>query len=472
MECIDEAMLRILVRAGKDAAAVRAALERFYQGWGIDVDTLRGVRSVDDMLARIWEFFDKDPHRLMILLLGREDASKLHEIEEKAPPTLFAHVVPRSKVRNARLELIAAEIARARAKIRLRTAWDKERRVFVFTGRGEPLERLSYEPSFEAFIGIGAFPRLVELLSGGRIGENPLVLRTHGGLHLVYNGPGVRAELEISDTGLAPRARILGGEAVDVSLNSLIEANRGYIGVLEEASAQFLRSLGEFDTVIVPWSGGKDSTAALLLAIKVYGAERITALYVDTGTEFPATRHYVHRVADKLGIRLVEAYAGLDKALRNGMPLPSHDNRWCTGLKIETIERKVRELARGRALLVIGDRDAESPRRSNRPPIRPGPASNVLAVAPLKLWSAAHIQLYILSKGLPLNPMYLAGFYRIGCYMCPALRSWEILSLSTDRKTYIRLLKSPIFRSFISHRLRRSHKTLLEEECPLEGMCS
>ncbi len=117
-------MFRIIVRAGKDAAAVHAALERFYQGWGIDVDTLRGARSVDDMLTRIWEFFDKDPHRLMILLLGREDASKLHGIEEKAPPTLFAHVVPRSKVRNARLELIAAEIARARAKIRLRTAWD------------------------------------------------------------------------------------------------------------------------------------------------------------------------------------------------------------------------------------------------------------------------------------------------------------------------------------------------------------
>ncbi|MET1102213.1 MAG: hypothetical protein ABWW69_07055 [Pyrodictiaceae archaeon] len=38
------------------------------------------------MLARIRELFDKDPYRLMVLLLGREDADKLREIEERAPP--------------------------------------------------------------------------------------------------------------------------------------------------------------------------------------------------------------------------------------------------------------------------------------------------------------------------------------------------------------------------------------------------
>jgi len=465
-------MFRVITRAGKDASAVRAALERFYPGWGIEVSTLRGVRRVDDMLAALWEIVDRDPYKPSILLLGREDAGKVDEIEKKAPLNVFVHLVPRSKVRNARLELIAAEIARARAKIRLRASWDQGRRAYVFSNMGEPLERLAYEPSFEAFIGVGAFPRLVEALSGEAIGRNPLVIRAHGGLHLVYNGPRVRAELEISDTGLAPRARIVSSNVVDVELSSLIESNREYIGVLERASQQFLRELGSFDTVIVPWSGGKDSTAALLLAISIYGAENVVALYVDTGTEFPATRQYVHSVADKLGIRLVEAYAGIDKALASGKPLPSHDNRWCTGLKIEAIESKVRELARGRTLLVIGDRDAESPRRSNRPPIRPGPAPNVLAVAPLKLWGAAHIQLYLLSKGVPLNPMYYAGFYRIGCYMCPALRSWELLSLSSDTRTYLRLLRSPIFRAFISNRLRRRlHKTL-GDECPLGGICA
>ncbi|BEP18660.1 phosphoadenosine phosphosulfate reductase family protein [Pyrofollis japonicus] len=458
-------MFRIVTRASKDASAVKAALERFYPGWGIEVKTLKGVRKVDDMLANIYSILEEDGSKPTIILLGREDEAKIPVIEEKLPPGVVAHVVPRRSVRNARLELIAAEIARARAKFRLLAAWDDKRNIYVFGARGKRLEKLGFEPSFELFIGLGSFSRLVSVLAGGKIGDNPLVLRTHGNLHLVYNGPLVRAELEIPDYGVAPRARIVGSKPVSVSLDSLVDANRETIDLLASYSKEFLLGLGEFDTVIVPWSGGKDSTAALLLAIEAFGADKVTALYVDTGTEFPSSKSYVYEVAEKLGVKLVEAYAGIDKELLSGsMPMPSHDNRWCTGLKIEAIEKKVRELARGRTLLVIGDRDAESPRRSQRPPVRPGPASNVIAAAPLKMWSGAHIQLYILSRGLRLNPMYYAGFYRIGCYMCPALRSWELLAISEYRKEYLRLLRSPIFRRFISMRLRRRYKHGFDSE--------
>ncbi|KSW11299.1 hypothetical protein CF15_00020 [Pyrodictium occultum] len=465
-------MFTIIVRSKRDADAVKAMLDRFYPGWGVEVRTLHGARGGEAMLAELSGIVE--PDRFYILLLGREDAEAARLVREEAPRNVVMHMVPRRRVRNARLELLYAEVARARSMIRVSASWDPSRRVFLLGPRapGQPLEGLEPKPSLEAFIGVGRFSEILSRLAGGRVGRNPLVVRASGSLHLVYNGARPRAELDIVDEGPAPRARLLeGSEPVDVDLPRMVEANRGVLGLYERASARFLEGLGEFDTVIVPWSGGKDSTATLLLALKIYGRDRVRVVYGDTGTEFPLSVEYVEQVADKLGIDYVRAYAGIDKALLKGAaPMPSHSSRWCTGLKVEAVERAVRKLARGRTLLLIGDRDAESPRRSARPPVRPGPAEGIMAAAPLKLWGGVHVQLYILSQGLPLNPMYEHGFYRIGCYMCPALRSWEVYVLTSTPGLHFRLLRSPIYRRFIASRLRRGPAPVGEGDgCSLEA---
>lgn len=48
----------------------------------------------------------------------------------------------------------------------------------------------------------------------------------------------------------------------DVSLESLIELNGDYIEAFAHASKAFLWQFADYD-IIVPWSGGKDSTAVL-----------------------------------------------------------------------------------------------------------------------------------------------------------------------------------------------------------------
>ncbi len=91
------------------------------------------------------------------------------------------------------------------------------------------------------------------------------------------------------------------------------------------------------------------------------------------------------------------------------MSMPTHDNRWCTSRKIASVMVTIAKLSEGNTLIITGDRNAESRRRSLRPSVRVLD-KNTIMLTPIKLWSGAHVQLYILKKGLRFNPLYEKGF--------------------------------------------------------------
>ncbi len=153
-------------------------------------------------------------------------------------------------------------------------------------------------------------------------------------------------------------------------------------------------------------------------------AEKSYCRLCKHASRFPGERRIHRKTTKQLSIKLIKTVADIKTKIRQGAPPPSHENRWCTGEKIEALKRTVREIAEGKTLVISGDRDSESRARSKRPPIRKEEYWTV--ASPLKLWSTAHIQLYLLINGVQLNPLYYKGFYRLGCYICPSLRSWEI----------------------------------------------
>jgi len=446
-------MLRIIVRSKRDADAVKAVIRKFYQGWGLNVETLKGARSIDKAMEILEKY--KHSSEFIIVILGREDREIASTLESQTPLNFIIHTIPFTKVRNMRIEQLFHELELAKSKIRLTVTWDSIRKVFILQRGGIPLEDLKFNPAFDVFFGLGEKTKAyLSTIIGGRIGLNPLLVREFGGLHKVYCGPRKTGILRIPDEGIEPWGEKFTNEVYDVELSKLIESNSHVLKLYESVSLKFLKRFRDWaDTVIIPWSGGKDSTAALLLALKVFGSKKVTAIYANTGLEFPWTLEYVEKVTKLLNVKVYTVYVGLNEELRRGRSLPTHSNRWCTGLKINAIEKAVNELAQGNTLVVIGDRDAESERRGRRP-LAKFIASDRLIVAPIKLWSAAHVQLYLTLNNIPLNPLYTIGFYRIGCYICPALRSWEVYLMMRDSELVNSLISQPFYRDFIN--LRKS----------------
>lgn len=408
-------MYKVIVRAKKDADAVRAALKTFYESWGVEVSTLRGVRGYDEFRDALEGVLDSE--KFNVVLVGREDEDKL-ALEEEMPPNVVFSLVPRKRVRNARLFTIREALERGRAKIRNTVRW---RGAYVL-GRGRGVDLgIEPHPAYDVFLFLGE--RAVELVSEyvGRV-EGPLLLvRKMGGEHDVYAGPDLVGRLRVPDEGRVSGESV-GRQSESTDLRTLLRENARVLEVLERISASLLEKMGgEFDTAVVPWSGGRDSTAALLLALKTLG-DRVKAVYVDMGLEFECTREYVLEVSKRLGVELHVARVDLERHVEE-RGLPSHEDRWCTKLKIRALYEKIREIAEGKTLVVVGDRDAESELRSKRGPVREH--EGLVQVAPIKNWSTAHAQLYVLEHQIPLNPLYELGFYRIGCWICPALRSWE-----------------------------------------------
>ena len=469
-------MIDIIVRSKRDADAVKAMLRVFYDNWRINVHTLHGARRLDKALSELEDIVTSD--KFYVLLLGREDKELARELDKHTPMNVSVHVVPRAKIRNTRIEHLSNEFNMARSKLRLAVTWSEKYESYVFGLRqGKALEEFEYNPAYDVFMGIGnGFYKALTRVFRKRICYNPVLVRKFGGLHDVYCGYKKIALLEIPDEGFRPTGKVIEEfHGNGINLDKIIEANKHVIELYERISMKFLQQFRDWaDTVIVPWSGGKDSTATLILVLKVFPKDKVKVVFSDTGTEFPWTIEYIDVVSKKLGIKVNRVYAGVDKGLLSeGKPMPTHDNRWCTERKIAGVMNAIARLAEGNTIIVTGDRDAESKRRSARPPIRVID-ENTLMLAPIKMWSAAHVQLYILYNNIELNPLYEKGFYRIGCYMCPALRSWELFVMNTDLSIALRLQKYLIYREFIKYRLYAKNKDIKAAEesyCDMLSIC-
>ncbi len=450
-------MINIIVRSSRDADAVKSMIERFYPEWEIKVYTLHGSRGIDDVKYYLSKIIISD--QFYVLMLGREDRDLIGELIRDKPANLAIVPVPRKRVRNTRIEHLAWLFDIGRSMFRLGIGWDHGKNAYILDPyRGTRLEDYEYDPGYDVFIGLGETMRkYLEEIIGGNICSDPLMLRMYGGVHNIYCGDKIVARINIPDEGTRPSGKyIFKNNAFPKHiLSRTIKANKEIMSIYEKISIEALKKYREWtDTVIVPWSGGKDSTATLLLVLSIFSKDKVVAIYADTGTEFPWTREYVKELSERLGINIVRVYAGIDKGLLvDGMPLPTHNNRWCTLRKINAIEKIIREyMSKGNVLIVKGDRDAESRSRSVRPPISID-SENRIVVTPIKFWGTIHVQLYLLSKGIRLNPLYYKGFYRIGCYMCPALRSWELYIMLRDPEIRRVLEKYPIYKMFIRKRL-------------------
>ncbi len=214
----------------------------------------------------------------------------------------------------------------------------------------------------------------------------------------------------------------------DSDRETFVRCNREHLKNIEGNAVSDIRSFikGKSQPMTASFSGGKDSLAALGIAMKV--TKDIELLYINTGLEFPETVEYVEAFAKKNDMRLHMARA--DHAFKENVDTfgpPAKDFRWCCKVcKLGPITDMIsKEYPKG-TITVEGNRVLESFARSRIGFVTKNPfVPNQINLNPVRTWSAAEIWGYIWMKGLEYNPLYERDFERIGCYLCPSCLASE-----------------------------------------------
>ncbi len=191
--------------------------------------------------------------------------------------------------------------------------------------------------------------------------------------------------------------------------------------------------------VLVPTSGGKDSQAALKLAVQHYATNDIRGLFCDTQWEHPSTYAHIERLKDLYGVRIDRVTGGsfLGKSIKYGR-FPGGGARHCTDeLKIRETKIYCKALAeeQGGFEVWYGMRSGESAERKKRyarklptelyAPHEVLPSKypqylarmGVMFRLPVLDWSALDVLEFLAGEE---NPLYRAGFERVGCFPCLA----------------------------------------------------
>ncbi|GAI72346.1 unnamed protein product [marine sediment metagenome] len=181
--------------------------------------------------------------------------------------------------------------------------------------------------------------------------------------------------------------------------------------------------------VIVNFSGGKDSTVAILEALKKYPKDEIILCYQDTGAEYLETESHVKKVAELFELPLVilrrhEDFWELAQRL-NHFPTPQMRN--CTlYLKVREVNKWIRanrQRLGSEIIIVSGIRGEESLHRSKLPEwgihettLKDG---SFVAKAWLPCLHLKEKEVYdiIRSEGLPIHPCYEFS-QRCNCWGC------------------------------------------------------
>lgn len=221
--------------------------------------------------------------------------------------------------------------------------------------------------------------------------------------------------------------------------------------------------------VVVQFSGGKDSTAALLWTLKNL-TKKPLVVFCDTGFEASETYRYLEYIEEKLNLSITrissKKYNGMLEMVEHKKRFPSTKARFCTSeLKSKPMIDFLLDLDDD-FMTVQGIRADESFSRSFlkefcnyfeyyfRPynadgdkhtyrakEIRKIPKSRCTEVIrPIFRWKANDVISFIQENRIEINPLYKKGFKRVGCFPCIMANKNDIRSLSRfypDRITQI-----------------------------------
>jgi len=189
------------------------------------------------------------------------------------------------------------------------------------------------------------------------------------------------------------------------------------------------------DLYVVALSGGRDSSAAGVWALRHLPRPRLLFVFADTEAELPETyaylRRYEERLLEPVGLSLtVLKTPGFEGRLRRyGWFLPGPRARWCTkDLKITPMERWRADLGAERLCWIVGGRVDED--RLHKPAVVMRTGDNDLRFYPglAEGWTLADTQDILAEAGIGESALYQLK-PRSGCFNCffQSHHSWRRL---------------------------------------------
>lgn len=213
----------------------------------------------------------------------------------------------------------------------------------------------------------------------------------------------------------------------DSFIQRAIEANQTVLMELESEATEFIRmALNEFPDAkpIVAFSGGKDSAATAHLVSQVVHP---TLFFSNTTMEYPETCDYISSFAESFGWELRTEEPDTDFfTMCEQLDPPSRILRWCCSVFKGSLLSRFLNGLEYPAVNFDGIRRWESNRRRqyDRATYNPKVVKQV-TFRPIIDWTSLDVWLYNFWHSLPVNPLYLKGFARVGCYPCPNNTEFE-----------------------------------------------
>ncbi len=198
--------------------------------------------------------------------------------------------------------------------------------------------------------------------------------------------------------------------------------NEAHLFIQEQAS-KFPR-----ESIVLSFSGGKDSTVTADLAIKALSEPSLVHIFGNTTLEFPMTIEYARRYRENNQKAIFKIAKNREQdfyKVCDDIGPPARMMRWCCSMfKTGPITRVLNSLYREKSILTFyGIRKSESVSRSKYNRVEDNPESVKIqkqtVASPIIDWKDIDIWLYLLSENVDFNYAYRLGYDRVGCWCCP-----------------------------------------------------
>jgi 3'-phosphoadenosine 5'-phosphosulfate sulfotransferase (PAPS reductase)/FAD synthetase len=253
---------------------------------------------------------------------------------------------------------------------------------------------------------------------------------------------------------------------------------------------------------LVSMSGGKDSTACLLLALERHPKDEVRAVYADTGNEHELVDGYIEYLEKQTGISVHKIRPDFtdwwwrrrdyvrDKWPEKGVPddvikrvlavmekgptgnpyldlciiksrFPARRVQFCTQfLKTEPLTEYAMQLVdeHGAVESWQGVRGEESPSRAKQPE-REDVGGGLTIYRPILRWKVEEVFAFHRKHGIEVNPLYRLGMNRVGCMPCINSSKDQILEISKRFPQHIDRIAE--WEAIVSEASKRGNSTFI-----------